>query len=235
MIHDLYISGWEEFLFIKWEGIAENTLSILRGACVCTHVSVCVRVRAHALLFTRSSFTQGMGFDICCYSGAFSFVTMWLIFASEPPCISSSGITPSWKLAIPTTVMPTALINLASGRKTISFIGCLSQIFFYFFLGTVDFFLLTVMAFDRYVAICNPLRYTTIMNDRFCRLLVPALLDCGVWVCHDFGPNHALRPVSLLWLKCHWPLFLWQWTFAQTSLWRHSLASSVLCSPCWEL
>ncbi|XP_060110648.1 olfactory receptor 6C74-like [Heteronotia binoei] len=69
-------------------------------------------------------------------------------------------------------VIPTTLINLASGRKTISYAGCVSQSFLYFFLGTTDFFLLTVMSFDRYVAICHPLRYTAIMNDHFCTLLV---------------------------------------------------------------
>ncbi|KAM3820942.1 olfactory receptor 6E1-like [Vipera latastei] len=62
-------------------------------------------------------------------------------------------------------VIPKALINLALGKKTISYVGCISQLFFYFFLGTTDFFLLTVMSFDRYVAICSPLRYTTIMNQ----------------------------------------------------------------------
>ncbi|XP_054850404.1 olfactory receptor 6C1-like [Eublepharis macularius] len=71
-----------------------------------------------------------------------------------------------------TAVMPKTLINLASGRKTISYVGCITQFFLYFFLGTTDFFLLTVMSFDRYVAICHPLRYTTIMSDRFCTLLV---------------------------------------------------------------
>uniref|UniRef100_A0A670K3T4 Olfactory receptor n=1 Tax=Podarcis muralis TaxID=64176 RepID=A0A670K3T4_PODMU len=71
-----------------------------------------------------------------------------------------------------TAAIPKALFNLASGRKTISYAGCMTQSFFYFFLGTTDFFLLTVMSFDRYVAICNPLRYTTIMNEKFCTLLV---------------------------------------------------------------
>ncbi|XP_063158875.1 olfactory receptor 6C65-like [Candoia aspera] len=69
-------------------------------------------------------------------------------------------------------VMPKALVNLALGKKTISYRGCISQLFFYFFLGTTDFFLLTVMSFDRYVAICNPLRYATIMNQYFCTWLV---------------------------------------------------------------
>ncbi|XP_028560643.2 olfactory receptor 6C75-like [Podarcis muralis] len=71
-----------------------------------------------------------------------------------------------------TAAIPKALFNLASGRKTISYAGCISQFFFYFFLGTTDFFLLTVMSFDRCMAICNPLRYTTIMNEKFCTLLV---------------------------------------------------------------
>ncbi|XP_033024026.1 olfactory receptor 6C65-like [Lacerta agilis] len=71
-----------------------------------------------------------------------------------------------------TAAIPKALFNLASGNKTISYAGCMSQLFFYFFLGTTDCFLLTVMSFDRYVAICNPLRYTTIMNEKFCTLLV---------------------------------------------------------------
>ncbi|XP_048372778.1 olfactory receptor 49-like [Sphaerodactylus townsendi] len=71
-----------------------------------------------------------------------------------------------------TAVIPTTMINLATGRKQISLVGCVSQTFVYFFLGTTDFFLLTVMSFDRYMAICHPLRYTTIMNDRFCALLV---------------------------------------------------------------
>ncbi|XP_058038358.1 olfactory receptor 6C65-like [Ahaetulla prasina] len=69
-------------------------------------------------------------------------------------------------------VIPKALINLALGKKTISYAGCISQLFFYFFLGTTDFFLLTVMSFDRYVAICNPLRYVTIMNQWVCTWMV---------------------------------------------------------------
>uniref|UniRef100_A0A4X1VIN0 Olfactory receptor n=1 Tax=Sus scrofa TaxID=9823 RepID=A0A4X1VIN0_PIG len=62
-------------------------------------------------------------------------------------------------------------------KKTISFAGCIIQTYFYFFLGTVEFILLAVMSFDRYVAICNPLRHTIIMNSRVCLLLV-----LGCWV-----------------------------------------------------
>ena len=68
-------------------------------------------------------------------------------------------------------------VLILKNRKIISFAGCISQTYFFFFLGTVEFILLVVMSFDRYVAICNPLRYTIIMNSRLCLLLV-----LGCWV-----------------------------------------------------
>ena len=55
---------------------------------------------------------------------------------------------------------------------TISYNSCLAQVFFFILLGSTEFFLLTVMSYDRYVAICKPLRYTTIMNSRICNQLV---------------------------------------------------------------
>ncbi|KAG5196291.1 hypothetical protein JEQ12_010977 [Ovis aries] len=75
------------------------------------------------------------------------------------------------------SVTPKLLSFLLKDRKTISLAGCISQTYFFFFLGTVEFILLVVMSFDRYVAICNPLRYTIIMNSRLCLLLV-----LGCWV-----------------------------------------------------
>ena len=75
------------------------------------------------------------------------------------------------------SVTPKLLSFLLKDRKTISLAGCISQTYFFFFLGTVEFILLVVMSFDRYVAICNPLRYTIIMNSRACLLLV-----LGCWV-----------------------------------------------------
>ncbi|XP_055439468.1 olfactory receptor 6M1-like [Bubalus kerabau] len=75
------------------------------------------------------------------------------------------------------SVTPKLLSFLLKDRKTISLAGCISQTYFFFFLGTVEFILLVVMSFDRYVAICNPLHYTIIMNSRACLLLV-----LGCWV-----------------------------------------------------
>lgn len=74
-------------------------------------------------------------------------------------------------------IFPKMLTNIITGHKTISILGCFLQTFLYFFLGTTEFFLLAVMSFDRYVAICNPLRYATIMNKRVCVQLV-----CGSWM-----------------------------------------------------
>ncbi|XP_037694015.1 olfactory receptor 6M1-like [Choloepus didactylus] len=76
-----------------------------------------------------------------------------------------------------TSVTPKLLACLLEERKTISFAGCITQTYFFFFLGTVEFILLAVMSFDRYVAICYPLRYTIVMNSRLCLLLV-----LGCWV-----------------------------------------------------
>ncbi|XP_045863819.1 olfactory receptor 49-like [Meles meles] len=69
-------------------------------------------------------------------------------------------------------IFPKMLTNILTGYKTISLPGCFLQSFLYFFLGTTEFFLLAVMSFDRYVAICNPLRYATIMSKRVCVQLV---------------------------------------------------------------
>ncbi|XP_026541555.1 olfactory receptor 49-like [Notechis scutatus] len=75
------------------------------------------------------------------------------------------------------SAIPKALLNLASGSTTIALAGCFSQAFFYFILGTAEFFILATMSFDRYIAICNPLRYTVIMNNQLCTQLV-----IGSWV-----------------------------------------------------
>lgn len=67
-------------------------------------------------------------------------------------------------LCFTTSCVPQMLVHLWGPHKTISFLGCAVQLFIFLLLGTTECVLLTVMAFDRYVAVCHPLRYTTILN-----------------------------------------------------------------------
>nr|XP_031529410.1 olfactory receptor 140-like [Vicugna pacos] len=67
---------------------------------------------------------------------------------------------------------PKMLIDLLCQRKTISWGGCLAQLFVEHFLAASEVIVLVAMAYDRYVAICKPLHYTTIMQLGLCRLLM---------------------------------------------------------------
>ena len=70
------------------------------------------------------------------------------------------------------TTIPKMLVNIQTQRKAISYAGCITQVYFFMVFGGMDTFLLTVMAYDRFVAICHPLHYTVIMNPRLCGLMV---------------------------------------------------------------
>uniref|UniRef100_G3TV78 Olfactory receptor n=1 Tax=Loxodonta africana TaxID=9785 RepID=G3TV78_LOXAF len=69
-----------------------------------------------------------------------------------------------------TSTVPSMLANFLSETKTISFVGCFLQFYFFTSLATTEIYLLCVMAYDRYLAICHPLHYPTIMTLRLCYL-----------------------------------------------------------------
>ncbi|XP_047564527.1 olfactory receptor 1D2-like [Lutra lutra] len=71
-----------------------------------------------------------------------------------------------------TNTIPKTLVNLQSQNKAISYVGCLTQLYFLVSLVTLDNFILATMAYDRYVAICRPLHYVTAMSPGLCILLL---------------------------------------------------------------
>ncbi|NP_001000828.1 olfactory receptor Olr407 [Rattus norvegicus] len=67
---------------------------------------------------------------------------------------------------------PKMVINMLTHSQSISYAGCITQVYFFSVFAVLDSFLLTSMAYDRYVAICHPLQYSQIMNENLCVLLV---------------------------------------------------------------
>ncbi|XP_059260898.1 olfactory receptor 6C70-like [Mustela nigripes] len=76
------------------------------------------------------------------------------------------------EISFTSVCIPRFLITIVTREKAISYNGCISQLFFYIFLGVTEFFLLAAMSYDRYVAICKPLHYTSIMSNRICHQIV---------------------------------------------------------------
>ncbi|XP_008846690.1 olfactory receptor 1F12 [Nannospalax galili] len=75
-------------------------------------------------------------------------------------------------LCLPSATVPQMLLNIQTQSQSISYPRCLAQMYFCVMFANMDNFLLTVMAYDRYVAICHPLHYSTIMTWRLCTSLV---------------------------------------------------------------
>lgn len=115
-----------------------------------------------------------------------------------------------------TTCIPRFLITIVTQEKTISYNGCFCQLFFYIFLGATEFFFLATMSYDRYIAICKPLHYASIMNSKVCHQLVlgswvtgflvifpPLIIGLDLDFCASNVIDHFLCDVSpLLQLSC---------------------------------
>ncbi|XP_066217586.1 olfactory receptor 10W1 [Saccopteryx leptura] len=79
-------------------------------------------------------------------------------------------------------VVPHILINILKSQKAITLLGCATQMIFFIGLGSADCFLLVIMAYDRYVAICHPLWYPIIMTLTLCVHLVVASVVIGLFL-----------------------------------------------------
>ncbi|XP_066110749.1 olfactory receptor 1J4-like [Saccopteryx bilineata] len=89
-------------------------------------------------------------------------------------------------ISLSSVTVPKMLTNMQTRQQSISYVGCMAQMYCFILFVCIDNFLLAVMAYDRYVAICHPLRYTTIMREGLCVLLVAGswIVSCGTALTH---------------------------------------------------
>ncbi|XP_037357823.1 olfactory receptor 10G3 [Talpa occidentalis] len=87
------------------------------------------------------------------------------------------GVLSIIDMGISSIIVPRLIMNFTLGIKPIPYGGCAAQLYFYHFLGSTQCFLYTLMAYDRYLAICRPLRYPVLMSAK-----LSALLVTGAWV-----------------------------------------------------
>ncbi|XP_072705166.1 olfactory receptor 14A16-like [Ciconia boyciana] len=91
------------------------------------------------------------------------------------------------------TTVPKAMANSLWDTRAISYQGCVAQVFFFFFFITAEYILLTVMAYDRYIAICKPLHYETLVGSRACVHMAAAAWGSGFF----YAVLHTVNTFSL--------------------------------------
>lgn len=86
----------------------------------------------------------------------------------------------SLEICYVSVTVPRLLTDLCRQNRNISFLACATQMYFFLVFGATECFILTAMAYDRYVAICNPLLYPLIMNNRLCNQLAACCWITGI-------------------------------------------------------
>lgn len=116
----------------------------------------------------------------------FLFVTYLLSVTGNLTIITLTTVDPNLKtpmyfflqnfsfleISFTSACVPRFLYSISTGDRTITYNACATQIFFTDLFGVAEFFLLATMSYDRYVAICKPLHYMTIMNNKVCRTMI---------------------------------------------------------------
>ncbi|XP_077015184.1 olfactory receptor 1J4-like [Tamandua tetradactyla] len=122
---------------------------------------------------------EQQGWFFCLFLGMY----LTTVLGNCSPSCSSAGLSPPHPMyfylshlaltdvSFSSVTVPNMLMNMQTQEQSISYAGCIAQMYFFIFFTDLDF-LLTSMAYDRYVAICHPLHYTTIMREGLCTLLV---------------------------------------------------------------
>ncbi|KAF6120749.1 olfactory receptor family 9 subfamily K member 2 [Phyllostomus discolor] len=134
-----------------------------------------VRPELHILLFLLFLFVYAMVL--------LGNVGMMAIILTDPrlntPMYFFLGNLSFIDLFYSSVIAPKAMINFWSKRKSISFSGCVAQLFLFALFIVTEGFLLAAMAYDRFIAICNPLLYSVQMSTRLCTQLVVGSYFCG--------------------------------------------------------
>ncbi|XP_054849743.1 olfactory receptor 6F1-like [Eublepharis macularius] len=162
-----------EFVFLGFPGSHYVQMGIFMSFLIMHIMTVIGNVTIVILVTTNSHFHTPMYFFLC----NLSFLEIWYTMA----------------------IMPKTLSVFLGVSRSISFTGCILQMFFNYSFGCTEFFLLSVMAYDRYLAICYPLHYSTLMDIRlscklaavswlfgFLAMMTPTVLISKLSFC---GPN----------------------------------------------
>nr|XP_056719035.1 olfactory receptor 5A2-like [Euleptes europaea] len=114
-------------------------------------------------------FVLGLLVYLLTLSGNLAIITLiWIDQCLQTPMYFLLGNLSFIEICYTSTTVPKMLWDFLLGDKTISFVGCKLQLYFFGTLGSTECVLLSAMAYDRYAAICHPLRYTILMSQKTC-------------------------------------------------------------------
>ncbi|KAM9659451.1 olfactory receptor 4P4 [Trichechus inunguis] len=142
-------------------------------------------------VFILLGLSQSKNIEIFCFAlFLFCYIAIWMgnLFIMVSITCSQLNDQPMYfflnylslsDLCYTSTVTPRLMTNLLAERKTISYNSCITQLFTTHFFGGVEVFILTGMAYDRYVAICKPLHYAVIMSRQRCNTIIIACCTGG--------------------------------------------------------
>ncbi|NXP83513.1 OR6F1 protein, partial [Ramphastos sulfuratus] len=191
-------TGVEEFLLLGFPGSWQSQVSLVVVFALTYSLAVSGNAAIIALVWANSQLQTPMYFFLC----NLSFLEIWYT----------------------TGIVPKAIGVMLGTSPTISFSACMLQLFFLLSLGSTECFLLSVMAYDRYLAICYPLRYSSLMSSAlsaqlalsswlggFLAISLLALMTSRLMFCGPHVINHFLCDIdSCLALSCSdtWPVEL---------------------------
>ncbi|NWX94332.1 OR6Y1 protein, partial [Nothoprocta ornata] len=156
------------FILLGFPASAELQLLLFSAFFLAYSLTVLENIIIILIIRTNYSLQKPMYF----FLGNLSFLEIWYVSVIEPKM----------------------LVDFLSQDKHISFQGCMTQLYFFVTFVCTEYILLAVMAYDRFLAICNPLQYPLIMSYRFC-----FQLTAGCWICGLITSSIKLSFIAQLW------------------------------------